>query len=422
MYMGRSLYEPLCYQFKEDCSDSSLETESYLKTTDKVISALAARISMDSGGESDGEGRGGRDSSTSESSTGVNKSSVANSTPVPATRYNRAFSLRRGRLDEPSGAKKLLPPQPTSQQQQQPQRPKPTVPPPVPQQQSISRTDTGRFSMRSKQPLQSSQLSLSNNGLTVAQKKKSSGGRSNSTLSSKEVEFQNWKRRKNYDPMKAAAEGKRKEAAKKTPIPPNHAMTQSTTNATTTPKSPVNSVLRSASFHGTRQLAGVGGGPSSSEEDEEITLSAEDEDWPIPQAPKLVLFAFDLQTSLENTPRGSRVSLYSNNSNSSPRTRHKLEGVDNLVVSAIYGMSNKLKGTASSLLKKLRYLYDEDSDKCKQLGIEIDSLEVADPSGGGGGSPHKSPSKELASTLRNLKRLDSSLKGEHICTSSHLGH
>lgn len=35
-------------------------------------------------------------------------------------------------------------------------------------------------------------------------------GRSNSTLTSKEVEFQNWKRRKSYDPMKAAAEGRKK--------------------------------------------------------------------------------------------------------------------------------------------------------------------------------------------------------------------
>jgi len=35
-------------------------------------------------------------------------------------------------------------------------------------------------------------------------------------LCSKELEFQNWKRRKNYDPMKAAAEGKKKaDAAKK---------------------------------------------------------------------------------------------------------------------------------------------------------------------------------------------------------------
>jgi hypothetical protein len=51
------------------------------------------------------------------------------------------------------------------------------------------------------------------------------GGRSNSTLSSREVEFQNWKRRKSYDPMKAAAEGKKKEAAKKTTM--SSSMTQS---------------------------------------------------------------------------------------------------------------------------------------------------------------------------------------------------
>jgi ribosomal protein S21 len=41
------------------------------------------------------------------------------------------------------------------------------------------------------------------------------GSLHNSTLSSKEAEFQNWKRRKNYDPMKAVAEGKKKEAARR---------------------------------------------------------------------------------------------------------------------------------------------------------------------------------------------------------------
>jgi len=41
--------------------------------------------------------------------------------------------------------------------------------------------------------------------------------RSNSTLSSREVGFQNWKRRKSYDPMKAAAEGKKKDAKRTGP-------------------------------------------------------------------------------------------------------------------------------------------------------------------------------------------------------------
>lgn len=60
------------------------------------------------------------------------------------------------------------------------------------------------------------------------------GARSNSTLSSREVDFQNWKRRKSYDPMKAAAEGKKKEAAKKQVS--SSPMTQSTNSTITTPK------------------------------------------------------------------------------------------------------------------------------------------------------------------------------------------
>jgi len=59
----------------------------------------------------------------------------------------------------------------------------------------------------------------------VNRKQGGASGRSNSTLSSREVEFQNWKRRKSYDPMKAAAEGKKKEAAKKATM--SSSMTQS---------------------------------------------------------------------------------------------------------------------------------------------------------------------------------------------------
>lgn len=47
--------------------------------------------------------------------------------------------------------------------------------------------------------------------------------------------------------------------------------------------SPVNPVLRSASFHGTRELTAS----SSEEEEEEVVLSAEDEDWPVLQAPRV---------------------------------------------------------------------------------------------------------------------------------------
>ena len=36
-------------------------------------------------------------------------------------------------------------------------------------------------------------------------------------MSSKEVDFQNWKRRKNYDPMKAAKDGRKKQLEKTGP-------------------------------------------------------------------------------------------------------------------------------------------------------------------------------------------------------------
>ena len=62
-------------------------------------------------------------------------------------------------------------------------------------------------------------------------KKSNSNPRSNSSLSSREVEFQNWKRRKSFDPMKAAAEGRKKEMAKKAAM--NQSMTQSVNLGTT---------------------------------------------------------------------------------------------------------------------------------------------------------------------------------------------
>lgn len=72
---------------------------------------------------------------------------------------------------------------------------------------SFARTESGRFSMRTPKPATPNSAAKpgKKNGKNV---KQNSGGRSNSSLSSREVEFQNWKRRKSYDPMKAAAEVK----------------------------------------------------------------------------------------------------------------------------------------------------------------------------------------------------------------------
>lgn len=177
-------------------------------------------------------------------------------------KLNRAFSIRRGRLSCESDTTPNTTPEerrkkaqtevksaPCSARQtshhrartssvgannkdvfKKPEPPKPRAP-------SISRTDTGRFSIRGpktshvrENPLhfickkknpcynecfflnitlfKATTASRPNQKSSNKDYKKST--RSNSTLTSKEVEFQNWKRRKSYDPMKAAAEGKKK--------------------------------------------------------------------------------------------------------------------------------------------------------------------------------------------------------------------
>lgn len=138
--------------------------------------------------------------------------------------------------------------------------------------QVFSRTDSGRFSMRT-----SSKPPLTNNTPKGLKKdgtgKKQGGTRSNSSLSSREVEFQNWKRRKSYDPMKAAAEGKKKEIAKRQVMGQN-VMAQSyieSNHSQDSSPSHSSSVHRSQSFHGTAALEQL----LSSEEDD-LTLSADE--------------------------------------------------------------------------------------------------------------------------------------------------
>ncbi|CAB0002460.1 unnamed protein product, partial [Nesidiocoris tenuis] len=53
------------------------------------------------------------------------------------------------------------------------------------------------------------------------------------------------------------------------------------------------------------------------------------------------------------------------------------------------------------------YLYDEESDKYKSLTVELEQLEHL---GETSASPQKSSSRELAITLKNLKRLDTTVK------------
>ncbi|PNF25769.1 hypothetical protein B7P43_G12373 [Cryptotermes secundus] len=443
-------------------SDSSLETESFLRATESVVTAMQARMSfsLDSGGESDvdtshsyqappGSTTGGgvdkhltfrrssvaahSDSSSDTGGGGTDSKPKRKDLPVaavpapaPQMRYNRAFSLRRARLDteEPSSAagdsrRKKTDVAPSTVTNPA-NKSKKNVDPPKsaqarstakgksPKPDTFSRTDCGRYSVRAprtiSQPLHAPKPAVS---LKKDMNRKSggAGGRSNSTLSSREVEFQNWKRRKSYDPMKAAAEGKKKEAAKKATM--SSSMTQSSIMPSEVSSSSMqNPVLRSASFHGTAGLT-----PkyisSEEEEEEEVTLSA-DESTPMFGQPALHTAPMSPSKALlEGAFGGSRASLYSNTSNSSLRGRNKLEALDSLVMAAVSSLSNKLRGSSCNLLKKLRYLYEEDSDRAGKLSAVIEVLEnSASPN-----SPQtKSPSKELSGTLKNLKRMENVFK------------
>ncbi|XP_022904306.2 uncharacterized protein DDB_G0286591 [Onthophagus taurus] len=237
---------------------------------------------------------------------------------ITNTRYNRAFSLRRARLEEPPPPKCPNTPEmrrkfpasessqraisvdrkPTTKTNDVPSRylqsvsKKNSMPPPpsvkpetpksanragsagkVPQQtgksQVFSRTDSGRYSMRSNSKPPAGSNTPKNLRKDSAGKSKS-GGRSNSSLSSREVEFQNWKRRKSYDPMKAAAEGKRKAELAKKQSNMTASYTEGNQDYDSSP-SHSSSVHRSQSFHGTAALEQL---ISSDEEDQ--TLSADE--------------------------------------------------------------------------------------------------------------------------------------------------
>ncbi|XP_069187266.1 nucleolar protein dao-5 isoform X11 [Procambarus clarkii] len=204
----------------------------------------------------------------------------------PPLKFNRAFSLRRARLasEEPAqqqhkapspvDKKKIARPssagnltasrkiplaQSKSHQGGQTSRGGSHSQATTPKSSSndFSRGDGGRFSLRLPHSASTTAVSKSPSRTNV-RKELASGTRrgaprSNSTLSAKEVDFQNWKRRKNYDPMKAAAEGRKKVDKKSDKLPQGNTISSSDRSP-----SPPGSLLRSASFHGTEGM-GVGG-------------------------------------------------------------------------------------------------------------------------------------------------------------------
>ncbi|XP_017876812.1 uncharacterized protein LOC108623056 isoform X2 [Ceratina calcarata] len=228
-------------------SDSDMETSYYLQTTQNVVSAISARITVcrsplvDSDNDSDEDtshslhknmSKSIRQPSDTESSDDRHPNAQS---AISNTKYNRAFSLRRARLDSqptklPTNVNKNKPITQSTRKSESAT--------------SISRTDSGRFSMRSNKTTN-----------TATSKAKSKETKKPAAPNTREVEMQNWKRRKSYDPMKAAMEGRRKAGLAKKSTNPNF--------------SPSN-VARSRSFHGS---SGFG---VSDWSDEELAISADE--------------------------------------------------------------------------------------------------------------------------------------------------
>ncbi|EFX86641.1 hypothetical protein DAPPUDRAFT_307901 [Daphnia pulex] len=461
---------------------------------------------------------------------------------APAVRYNRALSLRRGRLglDVEQGSSASVSAVGSSAPNKEhrrlndspsrgssPQVPAATTAPLArklssistnsqmsatsthsaratpPNSNSFSRNDGGRFSLRLGSKTEKMATPGPSSYKPVKVSKSQSGhlpspsqqviasppqpphvtgarkSRSNSTLSSKEAEFQNWKRRKNYDPMKAAAEGKKKEAARRaqtTTLTMSQSMIGTVTSMVSSPSSqspspPPRTIIRSASFtcvnNSKARSAGMDGAgqqskynnnsrrtshhkPSSmhnsallysSDDENEMLYSPPKKASPKPSPmttrkymglnlmqtsshnspPSLPADFSDLASVMSNdvdltsSPGSPRRKLYMEDgllmrtsaSNSSLRARTKLEALDNLVISTIYGMSAKIRSNAESLMRKLRPQYVDDLER---LGLIDDALnrlsDCASESPIHSMTAGRSSSRELSGTLKVMKRVE----------------
>lgn len=427
-------------------------------------------------------------SSSSELSGSSPSSKRKHRDSAPLMRFNRAFSLRRARLgcesDTSPQTPSAKPPQLLTQSTQtQVSRPnsassaasskgkasnlnsnysksdsgssssavakKPASrPPPVSSNNSFNRSDGGRFSLRLPRSAgpparPSSAKTVSTTSTPVPPPRVKSAGssgrsgpnsRSNSTLSAKELELKNWKRRKEYDPLKAAAEGRKKDTVKKT-------ANTSTANISKSesPSPTATTFHRSASFHGTDALNGSAvqlrrntfnlddienelqspgySAPSTTNrhtmsdlDSENVSAtyrgrgsrkSSEDE----LEATRTMSHT-DRDTEPVVSPRESPVMHVH------PAVRHKtkVDALDNLVISTIHQLSSHLRSNAELLLTKIRDSHGRNCDQALGAGALNELLERLALEDSPASSPqNRSVSKQLSGILKNLKRLEESL-------------
>ncbi len=284
-----------------------------------------------------------------------------------ATKPNRAFALRK-KLNSADDAGSLS---------------------------SSSRGEAGRSSLRGRP---SSFVTKSVVGRTV-----SSNGRSSSSLSSKEAEFQAWKRRKNYNPMRSSRPSRPSPLASSSAAasPRDIAMTTSL-NVSNSPSASSSSrnghssrhqlkhqikqqhrviescdkpMQRSASFHYPDGLSRVPPHVYSSEDESsaaEQQRGAEEysslQGWAVTRENHQLLevdddeFILAIGNSSSNTPpppssrtsvrsRTSLASAAASSQSSSRTSPRRLEALDNLVISTLFSLSSKLCASSANLVR-----------------------------------------------------------------------
>merc|ERR1740128_1364886 len=291
----------------------------------------------------------------------------------------------------------------------------------------FSRSGGGRFSMRGgpnkgaggRLPTMKPQSKL----LTTQSASDIKNSSRSSSLTSKEAEFQAWKRRKNYDPLKsaAAATSTRKTSSPKSayspsptpPFQPQHKRIQAMTQSMVADSSDDNGTVpmqRSASFHyenAARALAAHQRGGTSEEDSAEDYGSGCDSASQTESTPRYYLDEDEL--ILPIYPAHSSRSVYKSISPkiSPSRSRSRLEALDNLVISTIYSVSSKLCNNTSNLIRRTQQSFPPaDEDQATTIETVLYLLEDVDlPS-----SPAKKTSRELSGTLRNLKKVEQAIE------------
>ena len=320
------------------------------------------------------------------------------STLTTNARTNRAFALRHSSSLQ-AGNDALSP---KNSPKRQP-----------PSQESFSRNDGGRWSLRNKngvaaappcKPAVSSSVHRMPHVMkkSPAMKAAVQGGRSTSSLSSKEAEFQAWKRRKNYDPLRSAqsAVPKRSTTTKPNSAPikrgdilparggggsvvtSNHSPSHQRVLSSANHPMMQDNLLRSASFHYPDGMSKVQLNVYTSEDDDESQLGEFPSGlYEVNEDELILAIGGSAANNGPSSLKSEQVTSPSHWQQHKPRNSpsrasggaSKLEALDNLVISTIFSISTKLCLTSGKVIRRLQE-QTEDKEHVEYLDTLVSYL------------------------------------------------